>query len=113
MGAIASECAADQQAFWPFHDRLFQVAGSSGQAGFQAERLVGYARELGLNENQFSQCLLGQEHRTAVENSVGEAISAGLNSTPSVLVNGKPIAQPFDYNAIKAEIDRLLEAAGS
>ncbi len=46
MGAQASECAADQGAFWPYHDRLFAEAASRGQAGFQLERLVDYAGDL-------------------------------------------------------------------
>lgn len=112
MGAQASECAADQGAFWPYHDRLFVEAASRGQAGFQLERLIDYAGDLDLDEDAFRQCMTSQKYRTAVDESVNEAIRLGLNSTPSILINGQP-AEPFNYDAIKAEIDRLLAESGS
>ena len=109
LGAQASECAADQNMFWPYHDRLFVEAASRGQAGFQLERLIGYAEELGLDESTFRQCMISQTHRSTVDASVNEAVNLGLNSTPSVLINGQ-IVQPFDYDAIKAIIDAELAA---
>lgn len=112
MGAQASECAADQGAFWPYHDRLFAEAASRGQAGFQLERLVDYAGDLDLDEDEFRQCMTSQKYRTAVDESVNEAIRLGLNSTPSVLVNGQSM-EPFNYDALTAEIDRLLAESGS
>jgi protein-disulfide isomerase len=112
MGAQASECAADQGAFWPYHDRLFAEAASRGQAGFQLERLIDYAGDLDLDEGEFRTCMTSQKYRSAVDASVSEAVSLGLNSTPSVLVNGQSM-EPYDYDALKAEIDRLLAESGS
>ena len=112
MGAQASECAADQGAFWPYHDRLFVEAASRGQAGFQLERLIDYAGDLDLDEDEFRACMTSQKYRSAVDASVSEAIRLGFNSTPSVLVNGQPM-DPFNYDALKAEIDRLLAESGS
>ncbi len=110
MAALASECAADQGAFWVYHDRLFQVQ-AAGQSAYQMERLVQYANDLGLDGNQLTQCLTGQKYASAVNDSYTQAISKGLNSTPSVVVNGKVMADPFDYRALSAEIDALLEAS--
>ena len=112
FGAIASECAADQGAFWPYHDRLFQAAANSGQPGFQVDRLIEYAAELQLDEGAFRRCVTTQEHRNAVDESVTQAIANELTSTPSVLVNDKKLADPFDYDELKAEIERLLDAGG-
>ena len=112
MGAQASECAADQNMFWPYHDRLFAEAASRGQAGFQLERLVDYANDLEMDEGIFRQCMISQEHRAAVDASVNQAVQMGLNSTPSILVNGQ-LMEPFNYNAIQAAIDSELAAAGS
>jgi protein-disulfide isomerase len=110
MGAMASECAADQGAFWPYHERLFAEAANRGQAGFQLQNLVNYAGDLNLDEEVFQECMVSQTHRDAVNESVNQAVAMGLNSTPSVLVNGRPV-DPFDYGALQAEIDRLLAAA--
>jgi len=113
MGAMAAECAADQNVFWPYHDRLFQEAERGGQPALQLERLVSYAKDMGLDDKEFLQCMTSQKYRDEVTASVTEATSLGLNSTPSVLVNGQVMENPFDYNALKAEIDRLLEAASA
>ena len=56
LAAQASECAADQGAFWIYHDRIFQET-SSGQSAFIAERLIDYAVELELERDSFTQCL--------------------------------------------------------
>jgi protein-disulfide isomerase len=109
--AQASECAADQGMFWPYHDRLFTVT-NEGPAGFTIDRLTNYAGELGLDRNQFSQCLLSQKYFNDVQRSVGQAISMGLDATPSVLINGQRLPQPFDYQALTSEIQRLVTAAG-
>jgi protein-disulfide isomerase len=111
QAALGAECAADQGGFWPYHDRLF-LATNEGPAGFTLDRLTSYAAEVGLNRDQFSQCLFAQQHFNEVQRSLSQAISLGLDSTPSVLVNGQRMAQPFDYPALTAEIRRLLAAAG-
>ena len=109
--AQAAECAADQGAFWPMHDKLF-AGQNSGAAAFSAERMITYAEDLGLDSRVFTQCLTGQEHFQAVQESLGQAMSLGLNSTPSLLINNQLVDNPMDYAAVSAEIDRLLAAAG-
>src|SRR5690606_2631515 len=98
MAAMASECAADQGAFWPYHDRLFQ-AQSTGQAGYTIDRLVQYADELDLDSQQLLQCMSGLQHQTDVTESVNQAVSMGLNATPSVLINGVRLEDPYNYEA--------------
>jgi protein-disulfide isomerase len=109
QAAAASECAVEQGAFWTYHDRLFP-AQDQAQAGFTPEALIRYAGELGMNEAAFRQCVTSQKHVGAVTTSFNRAISMGLNATPSLLVNGVPVADPFDYDALTARIDGLLEA---
>lgn len=112
MAALASECAADQGAFWVYHDRLFQVQ-SAGQSAYQMERLVNYADDLGLDANELTQCMTSQKYTAAVSDSYNQAVSSGLNATPSVVVNGKVMENAFDYRAIQAEVDAIVEASGS
>lgn len=111
ISAQAAECAADQSAFWPMHDKLF-TGQNSGAAAFSAERMITYAEDLGLDSRLFTQCLTGQEHFDAVRASLNQATSLGLNSTPSLLINGQLADNPMDYAAVSAEIERLLAAAG-
>ncbi len=112
MAAMAGMCAADQNAFWPYHDRLFQ-AQDQGQAGYLLDALVQYADELGLDSRTFLQCMSSQKYRTAVQESANQAIALGFTGTPSIMINGQQVENAFDYNGLAAEIDRLLAASGS
>ena len=50
---LASECAADQDRFWEFHDQLMsRNRGLYNQAGARA-----HAATLGMDAEQFEQCL--------------------------------------------------------
>lgn len=109
--AQAAECAADQGVFWPMHDKIF-AGQNSGAAAFSAERMIEYAEELNLDSRLFTQCLTGQQHFATVRASLSQATSLGLNSTPSLLINGQLVDNPMDYEAVSAEIERLLAAAG-
>lgn len=112
MSALASECAADQGGFWVYHDRLFQVQ-DRGQAAYQIDRLLEYADELGLDGNELAQCMNSQKYATEVNESFNQAIAQGLNATPSIVVNGKVMQNPFDYDEMKAEIEQLLESSAT
>jgi hypothetical protein len=48
-----------------------------------------------------------EQSQATVETSLQQAISVGLDRTPSLLINDQRMADPFDYAALKAEIDRL------
>jgi protein-disulfide isomerase len=110
MAALAAECAAEQNLFWPYHDRLFE-AQDQGQAGYTLEELTRLATVAGLDEEQFSQCMAGQQHLDSVQESVQQANELGITSTPSVFVNGQLVTYPFDYPSLKAEIDHNLAGA--
>ena len=109
MAAQASECAADQGLFWSYHDRIFQET-SSGPSAFIAERLIDYAVELKMDQDSFTQCLMNQTHLSIVVESLQSARAAGHNSTPTVLVDGIPIENPFDYKVVSAAIDDRISA---
>jgi len=105
MAAQASLCAADQNQFWPYHDRVFQAASSRGQAGTTFEALVSYAGELGLDEGALRTCMTNLVHQNTVADSLTRVQQLGLSSTPSILVNGQLQTAPFNYNALAAAID--------
>jgi protein-disulfide isomerase len=111
MAAMASLCAADQDAFWVYHDRLF-VAQDRGQAAFELDNLVQYADELGLDSRAFMQCMSSQQYREEVAASANEAIGYGFPGTPTILVNGTPITDWSSYDELKAAIEAQLAAGG-
>lgn len=110
MTALAAECAADQGMFWPYHDRVFQMARSGQQGATQFDDLVAYAAGMGMNESQFRTCLSGQEHRDTVSNSLVQAQQLQLQFTPSVIV-GDTLLQDYSFPTLSAEIERQLAQA--
>jgi protein-disulfide isomerase len=102
--AIASECADDQGAYWPYHDLLF----SDGYAELNREAYLGYAEELELDLEAFTSCLDDQQFADEVESDARYAAGLGVTGTPTFFINGIPIvgAQPFEVFAqiIDAEL---------
>jgi len=109
MSALAAECAADQNYFWPFHDKVFQMASVDQQGAVQYDDMVGYARDMGLDLAQFESCLAGGQHRATVTQSVQQAQQLGLSFTPSVIVNGT-LLQDSSYPSVKLAIEAVLGA---
>ena len=110
LAAQASECAADEGMFWSYHDRVFQKT-SAGPSAFIAEKLIELAVELEMEQDTFTQCLMSQTHLLLVAESLQAARFAGLNSTPSVLVDGNLVEDPLDYAAVSAAIEDRLSAS--
>lgn len=96
FAAEASECAADQEAFWEYHNLLFTRLGNG--TSFDKETLKQYAAELKLDTAAFNDCLDTGKYTAAVQQQTAAANSIGVQSTPTFLVNGQPVvgAQPFE-----------------
>jgi protein-disulfide isomerase len=89
----AGHCAADQGKFWEYHDRLF-----ANQQALQPNDLKKYAADLGLDANAFATCLDSSKHGERVRDGVAEGSRLGVNSTPTIYINGRVLsgAQPFE-----------------
>jgi protein-disulfide isomerase len=107
--AEAAACAADQGAYWRFHDTLY--LNQSGPNSFTDARLKQMAETLGLDTGTFNQCLDSGEKKADVEASIAEAQAQGIDSTPTIIINGTEIAEWHDYNAVKQAIDAKLAGA--
>lgn len=103
--AEASECAADQDAFWQYHDALFALSDRD----FSHDNLKAVAAQLDLDTETFNECLDEGKYTDIVQNQGVSAQTLGVQSTPTFLVNGQPVigAQPFDVFAqvIEAELE--------
>ena len=105
--AEASECAAEQGAFWAFHDLLFERLGNN-QGAFGHENLKGFAAELELDTEAFNTCLDSGKYTSLVQTETASIQSLGVRGTPAFLINGQPLvgAQPFEafQQVIEAEL---------
>jgi len=89
----AALCAGEQGRYWEMHDKLF-----ANQKALGVDSLKAYGRALALDPIAFDKCLDSGRMAAVVEANRKLGESAGVNSTPSFFVNGRPLsgAQPFE-----------------
>jgi protein-disulfide isomerase len=99
----AAHCAGEQGKYWELHDRLF-----ANQQALQVPQIKQYATALELDMNAFNQCLDSGKHASRVAENMKAGEALGVQSTPTLYVNGRPVvgAQPFEF--FKAIIDEEL-----
>ena len=90
--AEAANCAGEQDAYWDFHGKLF-----SGQ-GLGSSVYLQYAKDLGLNVEDFQTCLESGRYQSEIQADYEYASNLGVQSTPTFFLNGIPIvgAQPWE-----------------
>ncbi len=102
LASEASYCAQKQNKFWEYHDTLYNNWGGENTGWITENVLQGFARDVGLNMDEFSQCLENSEYRQKVLDNEQFAREIGINATPSFLIfNDSELyriigAQPFD-----------------
>ncbi|RJP46804.1 MAG: DsbA family protein [Armatimonadetes bacterium] len=108
--ALAGECANDQGKFWEIHDKIFaeQAKKGDGTIEFTKDDIKLWAKNLGLNTNQFNSCLDTEKYKSKVEKDISDGKSAGVSGTPSFFVNGTNIVGAQPFSAFKTLIDQEL-----
>jgi len=96
--AEAAECAGDQNAFWEYHDYLFAHQSGENQGAFTKQNLKAFAADLTLDTAAFNTCLENGTHSALVAGETESARQLGVRSTPTFVLNGRPVigAQPFE-----------------
>ena len=87
--AEAAYCANDQNKFWEYRDFLFTNHNGENQGAFSKERLIAFAKALGLDEPQFTECLSSGKYSEQVEKDNQFAQEMVATFTPSFLIDGK------------------------
>lgn len=113
--ARAAEAAALQGEFEAYHDELFEAQKEwdslrgSERDGF----FVDIARGLELDVEQFEVDYESEAVKEAVRDDLEAAQVLGLNSTPSLFLNGVRIENPSGYQPFAELIEAEIERIGS
>lgn len=109
--ANASECAAEQGLFWPYHDLLFAQQGLQGRDTVSPSNLKRLGAQItGLDTGRFNACVDSNKYQELVYRDVQDGNNLGVTATPTIFVNGTKVEASQDYNAIKAAIEAALSA---
>jgi protein-disulfide isomerase len=102
--AEAGQCAFDQGKFWEYHNMVYDNYPS-----LDVNSLKEFAARVGLDTNEFDQCLDSGKNRAKVEQSLNEALRQyNFPGTPSFLINGKKLVGPPSFETLKVMIDEIL-----
>jgi protein-disulfide isomerase len=96
--AEASECAAEQGAFWKMHDLLY-LKRKEWMASADIRSLIAkFAVQLNLDRAAFGRCSMNPEIKRRIMRHDAIAQQLGIRGTPTFFVNGRvvPGAIPFD-----------------
>lgn len=93
LAAWAAEAAGRQGKFWQMHDLLFnnQPDWESDTSGSFNNKLVNYAKEIGLNVDQFRRDLTDQSIQNEIDKDVNSANQQNISATPTLYINGEKV----------------------
>ena len=91
--ALAANCALEQDVFWDYHNKLFGM-----ELGLSTDAYQEYASQLGVDTEEFAECLDSGRYEEEVQADFDFAANLGVRSTPTFFVNGIAVvgAQPFE-----------------
>lgn len=113
--AEATECAAvvgGNDAFWKYTDALYERTTSNG-TGFALDQLVPLAKEFGIDEGKFKECLDSGKMAQKVQQDFTEGQAAGVDGTPGNILlakDGTSVIVPgaVPYETLKSQVDQML-----
>jgi protein-disulfide isomerase len=104
--AEAAGCAMEQGKFEAMHDKLFE-----NQRALGADRLVSYADAIGLDMEDFRECLDSGSRTAEVRADLSDGQAVGVSGTPAFFVNGRMLSGALPYDDFAALIDEELGQA--
>jgi len=110
-----AHCASDQELFWEYHDILYSNWTGENNGWASSENLGKFAEEIGLNMDEWTECMASANYSQIILASNEDAKSLGLTGTPAFFIigpDGKTTrvfgAQPFEVfeNIFEAELKK-------
>jgi len=101
--ANAAHCAQEQGKFWEYHDILYTNWAGENTGWASAANQTQFSKQLGLDQDEFNQCMNQSKYIPLIRSSVSDANNLGLTGTPDFFIIGpdnsvtKVVgAQPYD-----------------
>ena len=110
--AVASECAAEQDQFWAFHDRVF-ADQAARHSTLDDEKLIDIADKLDLDIIAFEACLNADRYTDQINEQTRKAQqSVGIRATPGFIINDTLLVGAKPFEVFSEIIEQKLQEAG-
>jgi protein-disulfide isomerase len=109
--AMASLCIFHQnpEAFWKFHDWIFDQQTSITAENLKS-RVLDWAKGVKeIDALKLGRCMDAKETEPEVERDIAEGRALGINSTPTLFINGRRLVGRVDWNTLRNIIDYEIE----
>jgi len=100
--------SAGAEAAKKFHDELYAAQPAEGSAGLTDEKLIALAVAAGAQRSAVEQPIRSLEFAGWVRNATDAASKSGVNATPTIVVDGKPLP-PEAIDATVATLERTID----
>ena len=112
--ASAAHCANDQKMFWQYHSTLYNNWDGEGTGWASSEQLHQFAVTLGLDMNEFSECISQSKWKDLVLSSHADGRTLGVDATPTFFIidennEALKIIGAQRYDVFQEVFDSLLE----
>lgn len=110
--AEAAHCSADQNKYWEYHDALMTEEirdGSEHNGNLNEVKFKELAKNLGMNVDSFSGCISLGKYKSLVKKLYDSAVELGVNSTPTLFINGRKVQGALPYSSFKTLIEAELK----
>jgi protein-disulfide isomerase len=109
ISAEAAECAGDQKKYYEMHDKLFGSQADWSNEADAKPKFEGYAKDIGINVDQFKKCLADGKFKQQVDDDNALASKVGASGTPTFIINGKLLVGAQPYAEFQKAIDEALK----
>lgn len=105
--AEAARCAADQQKFWEFQERLFQRSSALSESTFHEMALAS-----SLDTATFERCMTDGRHTAAIRADIDEGRRVGVRATPTFVINGTVLRGAVTKTDLQNAVDAAMNSDG-
>jgi len=106
--AEASECANVQGKFWQYADTVFNNQAGENQGAFNDANLEKFAQQVGLDMTQYKTCMDNNTYLGKIQMSSQAAQQRGVDSTPTLFINGKKAVGAISLAQFESIAGQLL-----
>jgi protein-disulfide isomerase len=105
QAAEAAMCAAEQDGFIEYYQTLFTGEMRPNSGAFSDDNLKAFASDLGLDTDQFDDCLDTGKYEDAIIAFVHQGVERGVPGTPTLSINGGEVFSVGDYSDLQEIIE--------